>query len=184
MIVSLLRLQGLASSDADAASQLLIAANRVAAIERVHRRLHCLDGIQSVSFKQYLEDLCRDFSTMFSGERQDRVIAVEGVDINLPTVTAIPLAFIVNELITNAAKYGGGRITVSLESTPGRHALSVSNDGPALPEGFDPAACTGLGMRIIRSFVERIGAELQVGRGDRNQGARFTVLFCNSGKSR
>ncbi len=178
MIVSLLRLQGLASSDAEAASQLLIAANRVSAIERVHRRLHYLDGIQSVSFKQYLEDLCRDFSTMFSsGERQERVIAVEGVEIKLPTVTAIPLGFIVNELITNAVKYGRGRITVSLESTPGRHALSVSNDGPALPEGFNPAACTGLGMRIIRSFVERIGAELKVGRGDRNQGARLSVLF-------
>ena len=46
-----------------------------------------------------------------------------------------------------------------------------------LPEGFDPAACKGLGMRIIRSFVERIGGELRIGRGDKNQGTRFTVLF-------
>jgi hypothetical protein len=32
-------------------------------------------------------------------------------------------------------------------------------------------------MRIIRSFVERIGGELQIGRGDKNQAIRFTVLF-------
>ncbi len=68
--------------------------------------------------------------------------------------------------------------TVSLEPNPEKgYALSVANDGPALPEGFDPAACKGLGMRIIRSLVERIGGELRIGRGDMSQGSRFTVLF-------
>jgi two-component system, sensor histidine kinase PdtaS len=67
---------------------------------------------------------------------------------------------------------------VRVEANPEKgYALSVSNDGPALPEGFDPAACKGLGMRIIRSFVERIGGELRIGRGDKDQGTRFTVLF-------
>ena len=179
MIVSLLRLQSRAAANAKAASQLAVAANRVATIGRVHQRLHNLDGVQTVAFKQYLEDLCSDFSTMLSSEeRPERVIVVEGIEIKLPTVAGIPLGFIVNELITNAAKYGKGRITVRLEANPGQgYALSVSNDGPVWPEGFDPAACKGLGMRIVRSFVERIGGELRIGRGDKNQGTRFTVLF-------
>jgi two-component sensor histidine kinase len=54
--------------------------------------------------------------------------------------------------------------------------LSVSSDGPGLPQGFDPAARKGLGMKIIRSLVKRIGGELRIGQGDQNQGARFTVL--------
>jgi two-component system, sensor histidine kinase PdtaS len=113
-----------------------------------------------------------------SEERPERVVVVEGIDMKLPTVTGIPLAFIVNELITNAAKHGKGRITVRLEPNPGqRYALSVSNDGPVLPEGFNRAACKGLGMRIIRSFVERIGGELRIGRGDDNQGTRVSILF-------
>lgn len=75
--------------------------------------------------------------------------------------------------------HGEGRIVVRLERNSGNgHALSVSNDGPSLPDGFDPAARKGLGMRIVRSFVERIGGELRIGRGEKNQGARFTVLFC------
>ena len=96
----------------------------------------------------------------------------------LPTVTCRPLGFIANELITNAAKYGKGRITVHLEQNLEKgYALSVSNDGPALPEGFDPAARKGLGMRIVQSFVGRIGGELHVDRGDKNEGTRFTVIF-------
>ena len=115
---------------------------------------------------------------MLFSARSERVIVVEGIEIELPAVTAIPLGFIANELITNATKYGTGRITVRLEpNSEMGYALSVANEGPALPEAFDPAACKGLGMRIIRSLVKQIGGELRIGRGDRNQGARFTVLF-------
>jgi two-component sensor histidine kinase len=179
MIVSLLSLQSRASANAEAALQLAVAANRVATIGRVHQRLHCFDSLKAIAFTQYLRDFCRDFSPMlFSKECLEQVIVVEGPEIKLPTITGIPLAFIINELITNAAKYGRGRITVKLEPNPGKgYALSISNDGPFLPEGFDPAACKGLGMRIIRSLVERIGGELRVGRGDNDQGTQFTVLF-------
>ena len=162
-----------------------IAADRVATVGRVHRRLHSIDGVQTVAFKQYLEDLCRDFSMMLSSEhRPDRVIMVDGIEVNLLTATAIPLSFIANELITNAAKYGEGRITVGLEAIPGSgYALSVSNDGPGLPEEFDPATSKGLGMTIVRSLVESIGGELRIGRGDIDRDARFTVLFPSSGRA-
>lgn len=179
MIVSLLSLQGRASENPEVASQLAAAADRIATIGRIHQRLHSLEGVQIFAFKQYIEDLCRDFSMMLSAQRPERIIVVEGTEIELPAVTAIPLGFIANELITNAAKYGTGRITVSLESNPGKgYALSVANDGPGLPEGFDPASRKGLGMRIVQSLVGRIGGELRIGRGLGNQGARFTVLFC------
>jgi two-component system, sensor histidine kinase PdtaS len=57
----------------------------------------------------------------------------------LPAVTAIPLGFIASELITNAAKYGKGRISIGLQADPEYgSAPSVSNDGLELPEGFDP----------------------------------------------
>ena len=178
MIVSLLSLQSRASENAEVASQLAAAADRITTIGRIHRRLHSFDGVQTFAFKQYLEDLCRDFSVMLSSERTERAIIVEGIEIELPTVISIPLGFVANELITNAVKYGTGRITVALESNPGKgYTLSVSNDGPGLPEGFNPAAGKGLGMRIIRSLVSRVGGELRFGDGDQNQGARFNVLF-------
>jgi len=179
VIVSLLSLQSRASTNAEVASQLAAAADRIATIGRMHRRLHYCEGVQSVAFKQFLDDLCRDFSTMLSSDqRPERAIVVEGIEIKLPSVTAIPLGFIVNELVTNAAKYGKGPITITLKRDSAKgYALSVSNDGPSLPEGFDPAAGKGMGMRIIRSFVERIDGALQIGRGDNNQGTRFTVQF-------
>jgi len=177
LIVSLLSLQRRATENAQVASQLAAAADCISTIGRIHRRLHSSNGVQTFAIKKYLEDFCQDFSMMLSS---DRAVVVHGIEIKLPAVTAIPLGFIASELITNAAKYGTGRITVGIELEPnsGRgYALSVSNEGPVLPEEFDPAARKGLGMRIVWSLVERIGGELRIGRGDKNQGARFTVLF-------
>ena len=127
VIVSLLSLQSRTSANTEVASQLAAAADRIATIGRMHRRLHYCDGVQSVAFKQFLDDLCRDFSAMLSSDqRPERNIVVEGVEITLPSITAIPLGFIVNEMITNAAKYGKGLITISLEQNPAKgYALSV-----------------------------------------------------------
>jgi len=178
MTISLLSLQSQASTNAEAAGQLAVAANRVAMIARIHHRLNSYEGVQTIEFKKFLEDFARDFSAMVSSEQSPEQIIVDGIEINLPAAIAIPLGFIASELITNAAKYGKGRVAIRLQSGPVRgYALSVSNNGPALPEGFDPGGGTGLGMKIIQSFTRQIGGELQVGRDDDGQGARFTVLF-------
>jgi two-component sensor histidine kinase len=178
-IVGLLSLQSRTEKDAAVASRLSVAANRVSAIAGLHRHLHSMDGSRSVEFKPYLHELCRDHTTMsMSEQRPDQRVIVEGIELRLPTPTAIPLSLIVNELVTNAIKHGRGQITVKLERQPAKgYALSVGNDGSSLPAGFDPAACSGLGMTLVSSLVGQIGGELRIDRGDRNDGTRFTVLF-------
>ena len=117
IIVSLLSLQSRTATP-EAATQLTVAANRVASFGRVHRGLHLLDHQESVQFKQYLQHLCEDLSgLLFQGETA-LTIVVEGATINIPTIFAIPLGFIVNELITNSAKYAKSNITVRLETSP------------------------------------------------------------------
>ena len=178
MIISLLSLQSRSATNAEVAAQLAAAADRVSMIARIHNRLHSYDGAQAIEFRKFLKDFARDFSAMLSSDERPEQVLVEGIEINLPASTAIPLGFIVSELITNAAKYGNGRIAIRLQPDPTySYALSVSNGGPALPEGFDPAASGRLGMKIIQSFARQIGGELRIGRGDDGQGARFAVLF-------
>ena len=111
-------------------------------------------------------------------EEAGYTIIVEGAKIVIPTGFAIPLGFIANELITNSAKYAKSNITVRLETTPTiGHSLSVLDDGPGLPAGFDPAESQGLGMKIIGSLVNQIAGKLQFAPGENGQGARFTVTF-------
>jgi two-component sensor histidine kinase len=178
-IFGLLSLQSRQEADPEVASRLSVAAHRVGAIAKLHHHLHSMDDTGIVEFKPYLDELCRDHSTMAMSEhRPDLIIVVEGVELILPTTTGIPLSLIVNELVTNAIKHGRGRITVKLERQWERsYALSVSNEGSTLPEGFDRAASGGLGMTLVSSLVEQIGGELRIDRGEGSDGTSFTVLF-------
>lgn len=135
--------------NAEAASRLSLAANRVRAIAKLHQHLHSMDGTPTVEFKRYLDQLCRDHSMMsISEERPDQRIVVEAIELSLPTTTGIPLSLIANELITNAIKHGRGQTRVTLAPSGTGHALSVCNAGSGLPEGFDPGTCKGLGMAL------------------------------------
>lgn len=178
LVTSLLAMQSRGTKNPEVAGQLTIAADRVATLGRIHRHLHTLDKLESVEFKQYLEKLCLDLSGMAADEFPERSLCVEGAELKIPSVTAIPLGFIASELITNSIKYAKGRITVSLQTRPnGDCALSVSDDGPGLPAGFDLAATRGLGMKIIAALVRQIHGKLNIAKGDHDQGTQISVLF-------
>jgi len=181
LIVSLLTLQSRAATTEEAAAQLSIASKRVAAIARVHRRLHLLDHEKSVELKQYLQGLCDDLAGMLFQEQRNIAVEVTGAEVRLPTALGIPLGFIVNELITNSVKYAKGRITVEIASSPTALSLSVADDGPGLPADFDPAKSRGLGMKIVRSLARQIDGALQFAAGDGGRGACFTVTFASQG---
>jgi two-component sensor histidine kinase len=178
IIVSLLSMQSRLATTPEAADQLTIAARRVSALGRVHRRLHLLDHEDHVEFKGYLQSLCEDLSGLLFQEASGYAIVVEGAKVDIPATLAIPLGFIVNELITNSAKYAAGHVTVRIDApSPTDRSLSVVDSGPGLPAGFQPTDSRGLGMKIVLSLVAQIGGELRIRQGDNGCGACFTVRF-------
>ena len=180
MIVSLLATQS-RSAPPEVAAQLTIAVNRIVAFGHVHRRLHMLDRGGTVRFSQFLQHLCADLSGVFSSGPLVPAIVAESVELELPAALGGPLGFLVSELVTNSAKHGKGNIKVRLYSiSPSRHSLSVSDDGDGLPEGFEPSAGMGLGMKIVRALVDRIGGELHWSGDENGKGTRFEVTFCSS----
>jgi two-component sensor histidine kinase len=179
LIAGMLALQSRTADTPEAASQLTVAARRVFAVGLVHNRLHFADHLENVELKHYLIRLCEDLSGLLFQERAARALVVLGAHVSVPTALASNLGFILNELITNAVKYANGDITVRIEkAAPAGYLLSVLDDGPGVPAGFEPAESKGLGMKLVMSLVTQIGGALQIGCGDNGRGARFTVAFC------
>jgi two-component system, sensor histidine kinase PdtaS len=175
MVASLLSLQSGETTNAKVADQLKIAANRVATIGSVHKRLQALDYARSVELKNYLENLCHDLRGILSGEHRN--LAVKGTAVEVPATIGVPVGYIVSELVTNSAKHADGEITIRLGMSAGGYELSVSDDGPGFPKGFDPTKSKGLGMKIVSSLVNQIGGQAIIGTNPSGRGARFTVRF-------
>lgn len=177
MIISQLLLQ-CRSAEPAAAEQLHTAADRIEAFARVHRRLHLVDHEGKVEIKQHLQDLCTDLAGLLFVDQTKQTIVIESSTCELPTKLAVPISLIVNELITNSVKHAKSNITVRFESiTPVSHSISVADEGPGLPGGFDPANSKGLGMQIVVALVKEIGGELRFLTGLNGRGTMVTLTF-------
>lgn len=115
------------------------------AVERAVERLH--DGVTI--------DLAGDRQATVHVERQD-------------------LDEMLGNLIENAAKYGGGRVFVTVKALPECVEIEIEDDGPGIPEGersaiFDRGARldlekpgTGLGLAIVRDVAQIYGGSVSL----------------------
>jgi two-component sensor histidine kinase len=155
-----------------------IAAARISAFGRVHHRLHLIDYQDKVEIKHHLQGLCDDLIGLLFHEQIGQTIVVQSPNCEIPAALAVPLSLIVNELITNSVKHAKSDITVRFESiTPVSHSISVVDEGPGLPGGFDPSNSKGLGMQIVHALVKEIGGELRFLTGHNGRGTQVTLTF-------
>jgi two-component sensor histidine kinase len=171
-VAGLLSMQGRAATVPEAAEQLQIAANRVAAVARVHRHFYADGAQESVSCLTYLRRLCSDLSGILGAD-----ISVDGDDAEVPSARVQPIGLIVNELVINAAKHGAGKIHVAYRCDS-LCTLSVCDEGSGLARDFRPEASTsGLGMKVVGALARQLGGTLSAGPNPAGRGACFTVTF-------
>ncbi|MEO8812898.1 MAG: histidine kinase dimerization/phosphoacceptor domain -containing protein [Caulobacteraceae bacterium] len=170
-IAGLLTMQSRASNVADASRHLEMAASRVAAVARVHSHFYS-EPTPNVSCLAFLRRLCADLSGILG-----KTIEVTGDEGDVPTTSIQPIGLIVNELVTNAAKHGAGKIDVAYRVEDGVRELSVCDEGEGLPADFDPSRSSGLGMKVVTTLVDQLGGRIAGGPHLTRQGSCFRFSF-------
>lgn len=98
-------------------------------------------------------------------------------DAPIPLRQASSLAILVNELVSNAAKHGRGRIQLTFQVSEGQVWLEVSDEGPGFPADFDPNSSSNTGLELIES-VGRWDLQGDIRYGNHPEGgAHVTVVF-------
>jgi two-component system sensor histidine kinase/response regulator len=82
----------------------------------------------------------------------DRRLKIKIEDARLTARQGTSLALIVNELISNALKYGKGMIDVDFTVVLKDAILSVCDDGPGFPEGFDAVKSASTGLELVNNL--------------------------------
>jgi two-component system OmpR family sensor kinase len=123
------------------------------------------------SFRQVLEDL------LPLAEAKAIDIGLDGEEDYEVWVIEADMVALVRNLVDNAIRYtqDGGRIDVSVASQGSAVALRIRDNGPGIPleereRVFDPFYRTpgseqvgsGLGLSIVKTIAERIGAEIRL----------------------
>jgi two-component sensor histidine kinase len=178
MVTSVLAMQAAAAESESEQRALQQACSRVQAVAHAHGLLYRSGGSDSVPFREYLTALCKDLHSTLAPEATGRSLDCSSDAGDIPVDYALPLALVVNELVTNAFKHAfpdgrTGRIEVSFRRRkPGSWRLTVADDGIGLPSWPPPLAPHSLGTRIVGALVERLHGRLEVAT---DRGTCFTL---------
>jgi len=168
VVAALLTLQKRDVDDARARHALDEAGRRLALIGKIHRQLHDPDGGRR-GMGDFLAELCAD--VVDAAGRGDVVVEVRADrGVALDPDSAIPLALIVTEAVSNAIEHGfpdrAGRIEVLLDQSDKGVELRVVDNGRGVPDGFSVEDGDNLGLRIARLLARQLGGEFTLSRSE------------------
>lgn len=150
------------------------AAHRVGAIAAAQRVLYSAESATTFSTNEFLQAVCNAAQQAFAGDVKIHVAPGSG---DLSNEVSMPLALILNELLTNAVKHGlrgrkHGVIKVQLTRDGDMFALAVEDDG----RGYDlkPTGRRSSGLGLVAGLARQLGGGFEVTRGP---GARCIVRF-------
>jgi two-component sensor histidine kinase len=181
ILVSLLQSGYRKARDSEAREVLSDAILRIGAIGTAQWAYYYARGSTDVSGQDLLNTVCANARILFGSDVSIDCKTARGT---LPKEAAMPLALIINELLTNAAKYGGNQhghvtITVSLSRRRGLYELCVQDEGFGFDLENPSSRSSGLGL--VTALTQRLGGSFSV---ERTPGARCTVRFPDSDLAR
>jgi two-component sensor histidine kinase len=162
------------TNNAEAREVLSDTSRRIGAMGAAQRVFYSVRNATDMSGQRFLEAVCDNAKAFFSN---DVSIDYEATAGSLPKETAVPLALALNELLTNAAKYGAnerGRVTINvgLRQRSGEIVLSVQDQGPGF--NFEDAQLRSSGLGMVMMLAQRLKGTFTV---ERRSGARCLLRF-------
>jgi two-component sensor histidine kinase len=151
--------------------------NRIYAMSLIHNLLYENNSFAKIDFVEYVNKFCVNISESY--HLDDNIVIeqhIEDIEININT--AVPLALMLNELLTNAIKHAfknqsGGRISVGLANIENKfYKFWVSDSGSGMDE--EKLSATGMGMDLISSLVDQVDGTLEYVK---NNGSSFTITL-------
>jgi len=141
--------------------------HQIDAIGLIHEKLHQYNEVEWVKVKEYLQELLETVFSWFTFKKVNIDARIE--DVNIRTKTAISLGLVVNEIATNAIKYGftpekEARFSVDMRTDPeGEHyILTLSNTGNPFPEDVEITTTGSLGLQLITTLVQQLKGTIEL----------------------
>jgi two-component sensor histidine kinase len=164
LIASIVMTEARSVSGAEGKAALERVSHRITALGQFYSKLTEADTFEAVDAATYLNELCRNLIASVYQDGDTFIMLKTDIESQLlPTDRAISIGLIVNELVTNAVKYGfpgeaKGTVMVTLKRLPGELRLTVADDG----QGLDPRrADSGVGGRLVDAFAEKLGGQVE-----------------------
>jgi two-component system, sensor histidine kinase PdtaS len=159
MLSAMVRLQSRTLGH-EASDALEKTSQRIQTMAEVYDHLMLRDQTKIVNLKEYVGDIVRRLMAL--GGDKPVAIRCELDEAYAHSEVAVPIAIIINELVTNSIKYGfpderPGQILIKLH-TNDELVISVSDNGVGMP-GHEQAR-KGFGSKVVALLVQQLNGQL------------------------
>jgi two-component sensor histidine kinase/CheY-like chemotaxis protein len=181
VISSLLNLQSERLKNTEAQAIFQESQTRVRSMAMIHEKLYQSDSISRVDFGEYIASLTSMLHDTYAEPRSDVRVETCLDPVFLEIDTAVPLALIINELVSNCLKYAyprgqSGVVWLSLRAAPdSRYRLTVRDEGAGLPAGFVVEKAGTLGLQLVGMLSQQLRGELSW--RSNSHGTEFNLVF-------
>ena len=177
LITSLLELQTQEIEDQNVIDLLEKGKSRIKSMSLIHQKLYRNES-GLIKFDEFINLLVKELAVLYKYDENLKL------DINVKEVyfdvdTAIPLALILNELITNSFKYAiknnNNNLYISLSKiSQENYELIVKDNGLGLKEEFNIQDTETSGLKLVERLVRQLQGGLKI---TNESGAKFQILF-------
>lgn len=179
-ISALLDLQIAAADHPAVEESLSNSKSRINSMVLIHDKLYQSQKYRYVRLDTYLKDLVTTIYDTFLNESEYVEINFDLEPVEFSVDKTVVCGLMINELIVNAYKYAldeneFGKLKIGLKKKAGNIILTVSDNGPGLPQDFESLVGNGLGSVLIKSFSEQLEAEMKVDSSEK--GTTFTFVL-------
>jgi PAS domain S-box-containing protein len=133
---------------------------KIQTMAQIHTRLYESKRFDRINMSGQIRDQFRALEGIYGGRDRDITVEIESSEIYLPIDQAIPCALALNEILSNTYKHAfpdrkSGTVKFRAVEEGGRIRFTVSDDGIGLPPEFDITRANTLGLKLVRTLVEK-----------------------------
>jgi len=156
-VVALLRLQMHRSQSKVVKTEFDACINRILSISQVHD-VFAHQNWDSINLKELAEYILHKLVETFSLPKQRIDVSVQGQAVRLDAAQAVPMALVINELVTNSLKHGikanpHGEISILVEETGGKNHIVVADSGTELAMDWAQDKKNNMGLELVRLLI-------------------------------
>ncbi|MEX2352137.1 MAG: PAS domain S-box protein [Balneolaceae bacterium] len=182
VVTALMQLQTEQTDSEEAISILTTSMGRIKAIAVIHEQLYQTRLFSRLDYSEQVQKLIQGILAAMNSSREIEVdFDLESLMFNINQ--ALPLSLIINEVATNSLKHAfknreSGRLTIQLsQKEAGLIRFVFEDNGVGLPSDFDAVKRSSLGLELIDTLCQQLGAKYRFESLPDGGGTRFLLEF-------
>lgn len=168
ILSSILSLQSLHLTDADAIQAIKSSESRVNTMALIHKKLYKDESNRTIDIHEYITELSSFLLHSYGYNSQTLQLNITGEGIHIDVDKAIPIGLILNELISNALKYAypeqaNPRLDIHFQLLPSTELkIELRDNGKGMVTSETDDGTGSFGLKMVNTLIKELKGKITV----------------------